>query len=195
MSEEIHLITGTMVRDYMFCPTIFYYKHVSRIYEPETEMMRSGRETFEDIEAKSRTWKTLLGRRRVKPDRVLYSAYVYSSRYDCLGIIDVVYWIGRKCYVLEIKESDLMKPDRSHVYQSAIYALMAEETFKTNVSQIEVYYTLSDVHCRIRFSQGVRRYAVSILRRMSEILMGRETPTPRFSRRCHTCWYRSICYP
>jgi len=195
MSEEIHLITGTMVKDYMFCPTIFYYKHISRIYEPETEMMRSGKEAFKDIESKSKAWKTLLGRRRVKPDKVIYSAQVYSSKYDCSGIIDVVYWIGRKCNVVEIKESDLRKPDKSHIYQSAIYALMAEETFATNVSHIEIYYTLSDVYSRLRFSHGIRRYAKSILSKISRIMLGDEAPPPRFSRKCRTCWYRSICFP
>ena len=195
MAEDIKLITGTMVKDYMFCPTIFYHKHIARIYEPETEMMRSGREAFDDIEYKSRAWRTLLGKRRIKPDKTLYSVYVYSGKYDCSGIVDVVYWIRRKCNVLEIKESELRKPDISHIYQAAIYALMVEETFSTTVSNIEIYYTLSDIHFRKIFSSGVRRYAVSILRRISHILLGNEVPQPKLSRRCHTCWYRSICYP
>ena len=195
MTKDTPFITGTMIKDYMFCPTIFYYKHIMRIYEPETEMMRSGRRIFEEIERKADTWKTLLGMRKIKPDRVIYSAKVYSSKYGLAGIIDIVYWAGGKCHVLEVKDSDLKKPEMSHIYQTAIYALMAEETFSTTVVFLEIYYTLSQSYHKYRFTSGVRRYSVSILNKIKGIISGHFIPEPRFSRKCHSCWYKSECQP
>lgn len=194
-SEAEPIITGTMVKDYMFCPSIFYYKYILRILEPETEMMSQGKKAFTDIEHKAKSWRTVLGMKRVRPDRVIYSARVRSERYGLAGIVDVVYWVGGKCIVLEIKESDLTRPESSHIYQAAIYGLMAEETFETTVSYIEIYYTLSKAYRMIRFTPGIRRYSKSILNKIWGMLNNSYIPEPRLNRRCHSCWYRARCYP
>lgn len=195
MSEDEILVTGTMIKDYMFCPTIFYHKYILGVWEPETELMEGGRRLSMDIEHKSRRWRTLMGSRRIKPDKAIYSARVSSKRYGLTGVIDVVYWVGGKCIVLEIKESGLKKLVSSHLYQTAVYGLMAEETFETTVSYLEIYYTLSGIYNRVRFTTGIKRYAKTIIRKIWGMLNRTHIPEPKLSRKCWSCWYRKRCHP
>jgi|Deesub1362B_J571_1020462.scaffolds.fasta_scaffold00004_515 CRISPR-associated exonuclease Cas4 len=194
-SEEQLYITSTQIRDYLFCPNILYNKYVMNIKEPVTMMMINGKERFEEFRRKGRRRLTLLGERRIKPDKILYAEEVYSRELDVYGVIDIIYWIGKKAYIVEIKDSDLNKAPPDHLYQAVAYALMAEETFNTLVFGVKIYYSISGRWVEKRITREMRRYTKEIIREIKRIFRGEYIPEPRLIGKCRSCWYRNICFP
>jgi len=193
-SEDYTYLSSTMIRDYIFCPVIFYYKYVRNIWEPETFLMKEGKEKYEEYRDKGKYRVTVLGQRKVKPDKILYSQEVYSRSLNIYGIVDAIYWIGNKAYIVEIKDSGLKKPPPDHIYQAVAYALMAEETFNTTVYKIQIYYRISDTWIERRVTAGLRRYVKKIVHEIKRILDGKYIPEPKKIKACKSCWYRGICY-
>ena len=195
LSEDEFYITSTEIRDYLFCPVILYNKHVRRIMEPMTVMMKEGKERFEEDRRMGRRRITLLGKRKIKPDKILYAQPVGSKRLGVYGIADVIFWIGKRGYIVEIKDSNLRKAPPDHLYQAVAYALMAEETFNTVIHKVYIYYTRSDTWIERRLSRQIREYTVSIIKRIRRIMSGREIPEIKLKKKCRSCWYNRICHP
>lgn len=194
-SEDLLYITPTEVRDYLFCPAILYNKHVRLIEEPLTEMMRRGRERFEEDRRRGVRRRTLLGMRRIKPDKILYSQHVKSDRLRIHGIIDIIYWLNNRTYIVEIKDSPLKKVTPDHLYQTVAYALMAEETFNTIIYKINIFYLQSGKWIEKRMTKDLREYTIHVINETHKIIQGKVVPEIKYKNRCNSCWYIRICHP
>jgi len=187
-------ITPTHVRDYVFCPSLFYYKYVLGIEEPVTELMKSGIEAYL---RDSRGWeerRTLLNERRLKADKTLFSQPLTSRRYRIHGVVDTIFWLGGRMNILEIKYGESTGPFRSHLYQTASYALMAEEEFHQPAHKIILFYARQRIWIERRFTNQLRQHLIWIIGRIWRMLDGREIPEPTRGRSaCQGCWYRRIC--
>jgi len=195
MSNELQYITPIHVRDYLFCPSILYNKYVRRIVEPETEMMAKGREEYERDKAGLKRRKTILGDRRIKADKVLFSKPLKSEKYRLAGVVDCIYWKDNKLHVLEIKYTKTKKPFPDHIYQTATYAIMAEEEFKQPVYRIILYYKYSKLWHERRFTRQLKAHTLKIIEKTRRILDGEEIPIPKWKLKCKSCWYKRICHP
>ena len=188
-------ITPTHIKDYVFCPSLFYYKYVTGLREPKTEMMVKG--ALEYLKDKD-GWeerKTLLNSRRIKVDRMLFSYPLTSRRYRIHGIADTIFWVNRRMNILEIKYGESPKLFRDHLYQAAAYALMAEEEFKQPAYRIIIFYKAQKNWHEGRFTAQLRSHLIKIVEEIWRILRGEVIPEPRPRRGCSSCWYKRFCRP
>jgi len=195
MSEEETYITPIHVRDYLFCPTILYNKYVKRIIEPETAMMEKGREEYERDKKGLKRRESILGDKRIKAEKIIFEAPLKSRKYGVMGVADIIYWKDNKLHIVEIKYSKAKKPFPDHIYQTATYAIMAEETLKQKVYKIILYYKYSKLWYERRFTRQLKNYTIKIIEKTRKILKGEIIPEVKWKRKCSSCWYRRICYP
>ncbi|MCS7125534.1 MAG: PD-(D/E)XK nuclease family protein, partial [Aigarchaeota archaeon] len=134
--EEEQYITPVQIRDYVFCPTIFYYKHVIGLLEPLTEAMDEGLREFSKDASRWQERKTLLNSRRIRIDKMFFGYPITCRRYKLRGVVDTIYWSDNKLNVMEIKSGSSAKLYPDHLYQTATYALMVEEEFKQTVYKV-----------------------------------------------------------
>ncbi|MCL7388064.1 MAG: CRISPR-associated protein Cas4 [Thaumarchaeota archaeon] len=192
---EQEFITPIHVRDYIFCPMLFYHKYVVGLLEPMTEMMLEGSREYLRDEARWRERKTLLNERRIKADRMLFSYPLTSKKYRIHGIADTIFWVNRKMNILEIKYGSSSGPFRNHLYQAAAYALMAEEEFSQPAYKIILFYKTHRKWVERRFTMQLRAYLIKVLERAWEVLEGKLVLEPKPRAPCASCWYRRFCYP
>ncbi len=193
MSEE-NYITPIHVRDYIFCPSIFYYKHILGISEPITESMDEGiREFTKDYERLNER-KTLLNQKRIHVDKMLFNLSLTSPKYKVKGVADTIYWTNKKLHVLEIKvtESEKLFPD--HLYQTAVYALLVEEEFREPVFKIIIFYKKSGKWFERRFTNQLRNYTIKIIEKIHRVIDYGEVPEHRWKDKCVSCFYKKYCH-
>lgn len=193
MDEENYL-TPIHIRDYLFCPSIFYYKHVMGVDEPVTESMEEGlRDHARDLQRWEER-KTLLSRKRIHVDRMLFNLALASPRYRIRGVVDTVYWSNSRLHVLEIKTSRSEKLFPDHLYQTAVYALMVEEEFKEPVYKIVVFYKKSGKWFERRFTSQLRQYTIKLVEKIHKVLEYGDMPEYRWMEKCMSCFYRKLCH-
>ncbi|MDW8086354.1 MAG: PD-(D/E)XK nuclease family protein, partial [Ignisphaera sp.] len=136
MEYEERYITPTHIKDYLFCPSIFYYKYVIGIREPVTELMQEGVAEFARDRERFEERKTLLNQKRIRVDKMLFGIIVTSRKYGIVGVVDTLYWSNNKLHILEIKTSRSTKLHSDHLYQTSVYALAVEEEFGQPVYKV-----------------------------------------------------------
>jgi len=192
---EQEFITPTHVKEYVFCPMLFYNKYVIGLLEPKTEIMLEGSREYLKDESRWRERKTLLNERRIKVDRMLFSYPLTSRKYRIHGIADTIFWTNQKMNVLEIKYGESSSLSRNHLYQTAAYALMAEEEFRQPAYKIVLYYKAGRKWIERRFTVQLRTHVIRIIEKIWEILNGKVIPEPKTRTACSSCWYRHFCHP
>jgi len=192
--EEEWYITPIQVRDFIFCPTIFYYKYLVGIMEPKTEVMDEGlREFSKDLE-RWQERKTLLNQRRIHVDKMLFGYPITCRRYRLRGIVDTIYWSNNRLNVLEIKSSGSTKLYPDHLYQTAVYGLMVEEEFKQTVYKLIIFYKKSNKWFEKRFTNQLREYIEKTIEKVHRTLESGEVPEHRWGKKCVSCFYNKFCY-
>jgi CRISPR-associated exonuclease Cas4 len=194
MSEEERYITPLQVRDYIFCPTILYQKYVRRIMEPETEMMKEGKEEYEKDKAGAERRKSILGEVRIEAEKVLFEVPLKSEKYKIMGVADAIYWKNGKMHILEIKYGNVKKPYPDHILQATTYAIMAEETLKQTAYKIVLYYKQSKLWHETTLTKQLKNYTTKIIQKTHEIIDGKVVPQTKWTNKCKTCWYNRICH-
>jgi CRISPR-associated exonuclease Cas4 len=192
---EHEFITPTYIKEYVFCPMLFYNKYVIGLLEPETEVMLEGSQEYLRDESRWRERKTLLNERRIKADRILFSYPLTSRKYRIHGIADTIFWTNHKMNVLEIKYSESLGLFRNHLYQVAAYALMAEEEFRQAAYKIILFYKAKRRWIEQRFTAQLRAHVIRIIEEIWAILEGGVIPEPKLRTACTSCWYKRFCYP
>lgn len=194
MEEEGYYITPIHVRDYIFCPTIFYYKHVLGIKEPMTDLMLEGVAEFLKDSRRYEERKTLLSQRRIHVDKMIFGIPVFSKKYRVAGVADTIYWSNNRLHVLEIKATGSKKLFPDHLYQTSVYALAVEEEFRQPVYKIEIFYKKSGAWFERRFTSQLRRYSINLVQQIHKALESGEHPEPMISKKCKSCFYRKFCH-
>jgi len=193
MNEE-NYITPIHIRDYLFCPSLFYYKHIMGINEPTTESMEEGtREFTKDLERWEER-KTLLNKKRIHVDKMLFNQTLVSSKYKVRGIVDTVFWSNNKLHILEIKTSESEKLFPDHLYQTAVYALIAEDVFREPVYKIIVFYKKSEKWFEKRFTYQLRHYTIRLIDKINKIIDCGDVPVHKWKNKCLSCFYRNLCH-
>jgi CRISPR-associated protein Cas4 len=193
MNEE-NYITPIHIRDYLFCPSLFYYKHIMGINEPTTESMEEGtREFTKDLERWEER-KTLLNKKRIHVDKMLFNQTLVSSKYKVRGIVDTVFWSNNKLHILEIKTSESEKLFPDHLYQTAVYALIAEDVFREPVYKIIVFYKKSEKWFEKRFTYQLRHYTIRLIDKINKIIDLGDVPEHKWKNKCNSCFYRNLCH-
>lgn len=195
MSEDTIYLTPLDIRDYLYCPHILYLKRVRGIEEPETELMRRGKELYDLHRSRSKRRKTLLGLRKIVPDEIWFNIELFSRKYRVFGVADAIYRVGTKYGVLEIKYSEYRgKVSLDHLYQAISYAMMYEENFGKHIYWITLYYTENDRLISRRFTKLHRDHWCDIVRRIWNIIdQGCPPRSNPDIRKCNVCFYRKIC--
>jgi len=192
--DEENYVTPIHVRDYLFCPSIFYYKHVVGVNEPVTDSMEEGLRDYAGDVERWEERKTLLSKKRIHVDRMLFNLALASQRYRVRGVVDTVYWINNRLHVLEIKVSESEKLFPDHLYQTAVYALMVEEEFREPVYKIVIFYKKSGRWFERRFTGQLRQYTVKLVEKIHGVLEHGYMPEYRWTRKCMSCFYRKLCH-
>lgn len=192
--EEEQYITPVQIRDFIFCPTIFYYKYVIGLLEPLTEAMDEGLREFSKDAIRWRERKTLLNSRRIRVDKMFFGYPITCKRHRLRGVVDTIYWSDNKLHVMEIKSGTSTRLYPDHLYQTATYALMVEEEFKQTVYKVVIYYKDSNKWFEKRFTWQLREYVVKLIEKVHKVLEEGEIPEHRWSKKCASCFYKKFCY-
>ena len=167
-----------MVKHYLYCPMIPYLILNLGVRERITELMLEGKERHEKKLRKLRKegWKVNL---------------FLKSKYGINGYVDAVRKEDNGYAVLEIKNTEYRKRTvKMHLYQTACYAIMVEESFG-RVSKIILSYTDKDV--TFPFTLGIKKYCISIINKIKRIVLGELVSYRIDKKKCLNCGYFRFC--
>ncbi len=154
-------------------------------------MMREGKERYEVYRVKGLDWKTVLGRRKIRYDEILFSVNLYSERYNLSGVVDAIYRIGNIYRVLEIKNTSLYGDiPLDHLLQGVTYAVMVEDVWGVKIDRIDFYYIENDVYTSKPFNRYLKALWMRRYKRLIKVLYGLESPrVSRERAKCISCFY------
>ncbi|MGB9727730.1 MAG: CRISPR-associated protein Cas4 [Nitrososphaeria archaeon] len=192
--EEPEYIPAKWIEIYHYCPRIIYYMAVSGARERETAYMREGKMEEENEEEKEKRRKTLLAKRKEKVLEKWTNLKLYSQKLGIVGVIDLlVKTEDRQLKVIDIKNTGHKRLTPGYLYQTAAYALLAQEHFKKPVKYIIVYYTKSDKIFEIKITDAIREHTLWTINKIKEIIVKEKLPRTKRSKECYGCGYFRFC--
>lgn len=194
--EELHYIPVSLIKQYHFCPRIIYFMEVLGIRERATESMESGREEHEKLTRLDLRRKTLFGHRRIRVLERWVRVQVTSEKLGLVGTIDLVVLTEEGLAVVEYKHSKPpRKPPKSHIYQAAAYAMLAEEHFGRPVRRFFIHYDDGESSKTFVFTltKSIREHVLWTVRKIRSIMEGEYLPRPTDTRKCRSCGYFKVC--
>jgi CRISPR-associated exonuclease Cas4 len=195
MSDQMIPLTVTQVLEHGYCPRFTYFEHVLAIPEHQEQrpLVLRGRQVHEE-------------RKRINPGYLRKKLGVVERRFDVPLASRALGLRGSVDEMLTLADDTLAPFDykfaeyKGQVYhnlkmQSALYALLIEETFQKPVRRGFLCYTRSNHRIvTIEFTPAdfaeARRQVAEIL---SIIQEGVFPPATRWKARCRDCCYRNIC--
>lgn len=188
-------VTPSEVIEYLYCPRFIYFMNCLDIdqYEEQHYKVLKGREVHE-------------GKKRTNPEYVRRKlgcvsketdVYLSSERYHLKGKVDEVLHLADGTLApLDFKYAEYKdRLYRTHRYQSVLYALLIEDTYRQEVRRGYVCYVRSKNFVKeIEFLERDFKQALSILKEIVRIVQTGFFPkrTP-YRVRCADCCYRNIC--
>jgi CRISPR-associated exonuclease Cas4 len=142
--EEPELIAVTDIKQYHFCPRIIYFVRVLGVEERTTESEEEGKEAHGDFHRKEKRRTTLLGGKTIKVEQKWTALQLKSEKLGIEGTVDMVAKTPEGYVIIEYKMTYMPRRIHpGHLYQAAAYAMLVEETFKTIMRKLYIYYEKS----------------------------------------------------
>lgn len=194
-TESTLMITPSEVIEHLYCPRFTYFMNCLNI--PQHEELRykvlKGREIHERRGSENREYL----RKKIGCTAKAISVYLASSKIRVRGIVDEV---------LELSDGTMAPLDykytafsdytfRTHKFQSVIYAILIEETYKKPVRKGFICY-LKDgtVLKELNYKPSDFEEAQEILSEIFDVISkGYYPKKTKFLNRCIDCCYKNIC--
>jgi CRISPR-associated exonuclease Cas4 len=185
------MLSVSELKQYVYCPRIFYFLSVQPMRPPATGLMQRGRRLQEEFE-------------RLEPRRVLsrygfgearrhFSLAMTHPESGLTGQVDLLLEAPDQVAVVEFKASSAPLAE-NHRYQLGAYALLAERAFcKPCPSAFAIFVDRSEIE-EIAIDEEQRRKVQKALADMRVLVQtaGFPAATPMRAR-CTNCEYRHFC--
>jgi CRISPR-associated exonuclease Cas4 len=191
--DESFLLHPTDIKQWLYCPRVFYYRiHVPNI-RPLTHKMEFGKEAgIKEAEREARrslrTYGLSAGRRE-------FDIPVVSQKLGLRGIVDMAIWKEHPRREVIPVDYKLSRKASSHFkLQLMAYALMLEE--KTGYLSERGFLYLIPLRraIEVRFSNKLRKQVLTSLDAMWKIIQTETFPAPVSQRsKCVACEFRRFC--
>lgn len=191
--DELDLIPVKWVEIYHYCPRIIYFTGVLGFRERETALMSEGREAEEDEEEREKRRHTLLAKRG---ERVLERWQKLALRSEALGLIGVVDLVVKTesgLKVVEIKNTEAKRLLPGYLYQTAAYAMLAEEALKQPVRSIIIHHVKGGKTFEVNLTDELRKHVKWTISKIRKIISEEKMPATRRLKECKGCGYQKIC--
>ncbi|MDP4146885.1 MAG: CRISPR-associated protein Cas4 [Bacillota bacterium] len=193
-SEFEEYVTPTDIIEFIYCPRFTYFMRNLGIrqYEEKRFKVQVGREKH--LDKKQQNIKQI--RKRIKGVSKEQEKYLVSKKYGLKGIVDEVYLLEDGTYApLDYKFAEYKdKEFDTYKTQMAMYSLMLEEVYKTNVSKFFLVYLRSkNLLKEIEFDDKLRKKCVKYLSDYKKVIAGFYPKATASKARCIDCCYRNIC--
>ena len=179
------------LKQYIYCPRIFYFMAVQPLHPPATHLMKRGQHLQEEFE-------------RLEPRRVLsrygfqeatrhFSPRLSDTGLDIGGQADLLLEAPDKLAVVEFKASGAVLAE-NHRFQIAAYALLAERSFaKPCPIGFAVFVDRQEIE-ELEIGESLRKEVADGFHRMRDLVSNQEFPNATPIRaRCTNCEFQHFC--
>lgn len=185
------LFTVTDLKQYSYCPRVFYYEHCLPRIRPRTHKMDIGREEHESEQA--RAGRRTLRQYGVVKGRREFEVRVESARLRLRGIVDEVVYTDEG-QVIPVDYKLAAAVSANHRLQLAAYALLLETRVGASVQEGYIYLMGKRSMTRVRITPALREQLEVLLGAMFETVVKERMPDPPALRnRCAGCEFRRFC--
>ncbi len=180
----------TLVKEYAYCPRIFYYKYFM-LNEPLTESMKYPKYTYQEIVALIRSHKI--------DGEVIMEYPVKSKKLGIIGKIDtIIIHDNRTFSIIEVKtQASKKKLETTHKHiktQIIAYTIAAEETLHKRINKTYILSLENKKLIEIKIKPWERTELENLTKEIRKILKNQKPPqkTPN-KNKCKTCFYKKYC--
>jgi CRISPR-associated exonuclease Cas4 len=191
VARQAAMLTVSELKQFIYCPRIFYFSAIQPLRPPTTRLMDRGQQLQEDFE-------------RLEPRRVLcryglqeahryFSLPLSDPELGLAGQVDLLLEAADRLAVVEFKASGGSLAE-NHRYQLAAYALLAECSFqKPCPAGFALFVDRAEIE-EVPIDEGLRRAVRVALGEMTALLQLQDFPPPTpASVRCTNCEFRNFC--
>lgn len=188
--QELDLFTVTDLKQYIYCPRIFYYHVCLPDIRPVTHKMEAGIAAHSD-EPKRAVRRTL--ERFGDPDgQREFEVAVASPALGLSGKIDEVVTTGAEVIPIDYKLAH--KAGYHFQIQLVAYALLLEDSRATTITRGFLYLMPGRDLAEIPITPKLRRAVRAALQAMRVIAQTERMPAPTdWRQRCADCEFRRFC--
>jgi CRISPR-associated exonuclease Cas4 len=185
------MLTVGELKQFIYCPRIFYFMAVQPMQPPATHLMERGhrlQEEFERLEP-----RRVLSRYGLQDARRYFSLPLSNEGLGIGGQLDLLLETTEKLAVVEFKASGAGLAE-NHRFQLAAYALLAERHFgKPCASGFAVFVDRGQIE-EIKIDLELRRKVNDAIIEMQSLLRTQEFPPATCVRaRCTNCEFQHFC--
>lgn len=188
MDELVFRVTD--LKEYTYCPRVFYYEHCLPDLHRESVKTVAGRDAHD--EERQRAKRRTLAAYNLSDGQREFDVPVQSEALGMIGVVDEVVWTRDRAIPVDYKNTDRI--GYQFKLQLAAYGLMLEETSGLPVKRGFFYLIPKRRAEEIRFTPRLREAVQAILSDMHRIAQTEAVPDPTpYPSRCPACKYRRFC--
>ncbi len=190
IDESRWLFTVTDLKQYMYCPRVFYYQTCLPDIRPITYKMQMGTEAH--VEERERAARRSTRWYGLPEGERLFNVWVQSSTLGLSGQVDEVVRTAGELIPVDYKMA--RRVGHHYKLQVAAYAMMLEETYQVSVRRAIVYLIPLRKATEVPITAGLRRQVLQTLETMRTISAQETMPPPTdWRQRCADCEFRRFC--
>jgi len=194
-TESTLMITPSEVIEHLYCPRFTYFMNCLNI--PQHEELRykvlKGREIHERRSSENRDYL----RKKIGCTSKAISVYMASPQIRVRGIVDEVLELSDGTMApLDYKYAEFSDYTfRTHKFQSVIYAMLIEDTYKRPVKKGFICYVKDGSSLKeVVYKPSDFEEAHALLSEIFDVISkGYYPKKTKFQNRCIDCCYRNIC--
>ena len=194
-TESTLMITPSEVIEHLYCPRFTYFMNCLNI--PQHEELRykvlKGREIHERRGSENRDYL----RKKIGCTSKAISVYMASPQIRVRGIVDEVLELSDGTMApLDYKYAEFSDYTfRTHKFQSVIYAMLIEDTYKRPVKKGFICYVKDGSSLKeVVYKPSDFEEAHALLSEIFDVISkGYYPKKTKFQNRCIDCCYRNIC--
>lgn len=124
----------------------------------------------------------------------LRRVYVFSKKYNLVGIADLIEEKANEIYPVEYKRGRMgeWKNDR---LQLCAQGLCLEEMTNRKIDKGYIFYASSGRRKEVVFDDKLRLFTTDTIEMVKELFLHRKDPGANLSKRCRGCSLYSVCLP
>lgn len=180
-----------MLRQFCFCPRIFYFQEVMRIEIQKPIWVNQGLEYHEKE-------LSLMRRRSMKRFSLdnadqHHGINLSSKKYNMHGKPDIILETGNSITPVEIKSQE-MRPSKGQILQLCAYGMLSEEYFKKTCKKGFFLLSGKDKTYPVELNKELKNDVLIIIERMIEVAFDMQLPVTSASiSQCSQCEYLNFC--
>lgn len=196
--ERAEYISGTDVKNWVYCPLIVYYRKIMGAKPKIFEQQKAGMRKHVEMQNKIKR-RIGIAARKNKLDIIHkeYNKIILNEKEKLIGLIDMVVVLkNREIVPIEIKsmKSNNGKAWRDHVYQITFYAILLEKQYRKIIKRGYIYYEDNKL-IEVIISNHEKNMVRKIINSIREMMNTEKQPRVRIhAKKCTGgCGYRWIC--